>query len=463
MSGNASLKKVIWKEGMFIRPQHFQQQERYLMNEQYQKLLSTQRFYWGCQKLEVNSTDLQAGKFGLSAVSAVFQDGTVFNAPLRDSLPPPVSLPDGAHNAIVYLVLPPVNMHAVEVASKIEHDSPQRYVSVTHEVPDMTKAGNTYTSDHSRNERPLEMCELQCRLTYELDNGDIQSPDDAAFLKLPVARIKEVNGKRVTLDDKYIPSLLWCDQSNQLKTMMSKILNSVQARVTELSELTSGRVNENSRASTNEFMLLQTLNRYEPVLAQLNELNYKHPQALYEFLLGMAGELSTFMTNEKRAPDFVPYSHDDLTTCFDNISVFINQCFSAVLERKVVELKISPPKQGYRAIMVHNSTLFQEGQFIITVKANVPTDSLLSDFPRQIKIGPREDIQNLVNSHLPAIGLEHLIQVPNELRAVPDTVYFQLDKTDRLWPKLSQSAAIVLHIDDGFPELELRMLAITKK
>ncbi len=45
--------KVIWSEGMFLRPQHFQQFERHMLHAAQQRAAALQGFFWGFGQLSL--------------------------------------------------------------------------------------------------------------------------------------------------------------------------------------------------------------------------------------------------------------------------------------------------------------------------------------------------------------------------------------------------------------------------
>jgi len=55
--------KVVWKEGMFLNPQHFQQQERYFERYINHRLDATAEFHWGVQEFEIDQQLLKLAKF----------------------------------------------------------------------------------------------------------------------------------------------------------------------------------------------------------------------------------------------------------------------------------------------------------------------------------------------------------------------------------------------------------------
>ena len=72
-------KKVVWSEGMFLSPQHFQQQERYLeeFTKQYCSLMNPMRH--GLAELELDYSLISIGKVGIKRAKGIFPDGTPFD------------------------------------------------------------------------------------------------------------------------------------------------------------------------------------------------------------------------------------------------------------------------------------------------------------------------------------------------------------------------------------------------
>ncbi|HPB74455.1 MAG TPA: type VI secretion system baseplate subunit TssK, partial [Chromatiaceae bacterium] len=85
--------KVLWFEGLFLQPHHFQQHDRYL-----EHLVDAKSGFglvepWGLQRLRVDAELLGMGRFALTEVAGILPDGTPFDAPASDPLPQPQPLP----------------------------------------------------------------------------------------------------------------------------------------------------------------------------------------------------------------------------------------------------------------------------------------------------------------------------------------------------------------------------------
>ncbi len=100
--------KVMWQEGMLMRPHHFQQQQRYNDYLNSQRFRAMHDLSWGFTELFLNRELLAQGKIMIDSASGILPDGTVFSIPDQDALPDPLhpeSLLD-EESRIVYLALP---------------------------------------------------------------------------------------------------------------------------------------------------------------------------------------------------------------------------------------------------------------------------------------------------------------------------------------------------------------------
>ncbi len=69
-------------------------------------------------------------------------------------------------------------------------------------------------------------------------------------------------------------------------------------------------------ADVAEFMMLQMLNRYQMQFTHRSQLHTLHPEAFYRDLVGLLGELMTFIEGNRLPCTVEPYNHRDLTATF---------------------------------------------------------------------------------------------------------------------------------------------------
>lgn len=436
--------KVIWTEGMFIRAQHFQQEARYLEHLVRRRAEGLRPFAWGLGECVVDRELLSTGRFALSRGHGVFADGTPFEIPGRDDHPTPLLLPEGTRDAVVYLTLPVRRPGGVECSEACDSETAARYRPEEREIEDSNREGASAA--------PVQVGRL--RLRYQLGSADL-----AGFLCLGLARVVEVRPDlSVLLDERYIPTVMDCAAAPALSAFLKELTGLLHHRA----EALSGRVAGGAKgvAEISDFLLLQLINRSQPLIAYFAEAAQIHPETVFQSLLALAGELSTFTRGSRRPPAMPAYRHDDLQQSFIPLVLMMQDALSAVLEQAAFAIALTEHKYGIRVAALADRSLFGAASFVLGVKAAMPVDRLLRTFPAQAKIGPVEQIRELVNAALPGIPLRPLPVAPRQIPYHTGIVYFQLEHSVPLWKQLASSGGLALHLAGDFPELELELWAI---
>ena len=149
--------RVVWLEGMFLRAQHFQQQDRWLEALVRDRTAALRPHGWGLTEGVINRNLLATGQFALASGSGVFEDGTPFALPGETDQPVPLDLPETTRNAVVYLVLPMRQAGSVEVTANGSAEG--RYEQRPFEAYDT----------HSGSPQPAEVQVGRLRLRYMLE------------------------------------------------------------------------------------------------------------------------------------------------------------------------------------------------------------------------------------------------------------------------------------------------------
>ncbi len=438
--------RIVWGEGLFLQPQHLQQQDRYVDRLVRASTGPLRPFNWGLTQLDLDKDLLTLGKFAVRSVAGIMPDGTPFSVPDHDGHPRAIDLPEGVRNTIVYLILPARQPGAVEAAGPEHTETVARFVTAEHEAADSNAGYGSVAT--------LPVGKL--RLRYALE-GEARS----GFSSLGLARILEVRADRsVVLDDGYIPPVLACDASGVLAGFLSQLEGLLHHRA----EALAGRVSETATrgaAEMADFLLLQLCNRYEPLLTHLSAIVAQlHPESFYGMAVSLAGELATFTETRKRPPTFPRYRHDDLHATFRPVFAALRQALSAVLEQTAVAIALQERKFGIRVGPILDRSLATDATWVLAVKAQVPGETLRRNFPNQVKIGPVENIRELINVALPGIAVRALPVAPRQLPYYAGTTYFELDRSGPYWAALSRSGGIAIHVTGEVPGLEIECWAI---
>ena len=438
--------KVVWSEGLFLRPQHLQQQERYLERFVELRAGSLRPYTWGFSELELETDLLAIGKLGIKRARGVFPDGTPFAMPGDDPLPLALEVDGNWRDQTVFLTLP-LRSPAQPDSGRPEAPAEKlfRFRVRETEVRDASGSVDGLTA--------LEVGGLNSRLLP-------QSQPLEGLAQIPLARIVECRSdRRVILEDAFMPTALSCHAVPRLTTFLTELLGLLHQR----GEALASRVAVTDRGGAAEiadFLLLQVVNRYQPLIAHLAAAPTLHPEDFYRVLTEMAGELSTFTASGKRPPAFPPYRHEALYESFEPLIVALRGSLSAVMEQTAIPIPLQQRKFGVWVAVVPDLSLIDTAAFVLAAKADLKSEDLRRQLPAQSKIGPVEKIRDLVNLQLPGIPVSPMPVAPRQIPYNSGYLYFEFDKNSPMWRTLKTSGGIAFHFGGEFAGLDLQLWAI---
>lgn len=440
----SSRNRVIWREGLFIKPQHFQQQQRHSDYALHARLSALSDYFYGLQSLAINEDYLGFGRIALVGATGILPDGTVFNIPNDDLLPTPLEVTDASvANQKVYLALPLSVSGVNEVGQGGQVAT--RLQAHRHDVRDLHSEGGDVVS--------LEVGRVSLRLMLERE-------DRSAYASLAIARIldKRPDGGLV-LDPNFMPCSISVSAIPALKRFLGESAGLVAERARSLSQRIAAP-GQQGVADVAEFMMLQLLNRAQPQLLHLARLGTLHPERLHEALVQLCGELMTFTDESRLPPEFPAYRHDDQQVSFEPVMLALRQALSTVLSPRAVSIQLRKHQYGIVVAMVNESELMQSADFVLAVRARMPQEQLRKQLLQQTKVASSDKIRELISLQLPGIPLLPLPVAPRQLPYHAGYSYFQLDRQSPAWQMLAVSNTLAFHIAGDFPELDMQLWAI---
>ncbi len=437
--------RVIWSEGLFLQPQHFQQQERYFERYLETRCRSLVTYSWGFTEIEFERDFLSIGKTGLRRAAGVFPDGTPFRMPDDDPLPQTIDIGPDVRDQILYLAVP------LRRAGEAEADRDGGADElVRHDVREV-QARNA--SSKEGDPALLEVGALRTRLLLASDVTQ-------AYACVPLVRVVECRAdKQVVLDENFIPTVLHVRAAGRLAAFTTELLGLLHQRGEALAGLVSA-TGRGGAAEIANFLMLQAINRYEPLLAHYADSGGLHPESLFHVCVSAAGELATFTSTSKRPPKLPAYRHDHLRESFDPVIEALRESLSRVLTQNAISIPIEPKKFGISVAIVGERALYSTAVFILAARADIPSEELRRRFPQQLKIGPVEKIGDLVRLQLPGVPVHAVPVAPRQIPFHAGFAYFELDQTDALWEQLKTSGGVAMHVAGEFPGLALEFWAI---
>lgn len=448
--------KVIWSEGMFLLPQHFQQQDRYFEGFIKNWGAPLYPYSWGFSTIEINTALLKQGKIQLTKGSGIFPDGTPFDFPSQNDPPLPLDIDPNLRDEDIVLALPLQGIQTTEIATSESPDNQlARYLEDDINVSDCTTKINN-------DDTKIKIGRLNIKLMRKRDAAD-------AYTTLGVARIEERRpDNQLILEEDFIPPLLNIVSNRILKEYLQQLCGLLDQRSKHLA---SANVHPNSRgvAEIDNLLMLQTINRYKLLFLHLNTLPILHPEKLYSVCLNFAGDLAIFDNNNSQQSSFQPaYQHDALKSCFINIVKEIRRLLDIQRDSKatLIQLKKHEKYDLWNAI-IHNKELFKTNSFFLAIKTQLKPEDVRIEFPKHIKIGPLKQISDIINRQLygiPLIPLEHEKRLRTPIPDQPGFIIFEIQQNCSLWKELEPSNELAFFVAriDSFPGLELELWAVEK-
>ncbi len=200
--------KVFWKEGLFIRPQHLQQADRYVEKLVEARTSVITPYPWGVVELEIDRDMAQQGRVGLRSVVGIMPDGAPFDAPGSDPLPKAVPVPEEANGLSVWLTLPDKPQDGREISFEDDADA-TRYALKSESVADNTAA--------IRSVQPIEIAVPRLELA-------VRKSPKPGYQCIRLARINEVKDGVIAFDTTVPPPALVLDAHPVIEGFLTRVI-----------------------------------------------------------------------------------------------------------------------------------------------------------------------------------------------------------------------------------------------
>ncbi|MGB8665652.1 MAG: type VI secretion system baseplate subunit TssK, partial [Serratia inhibens] len=185
--------KVVWSEGLFLRPQLFQQQERYFEYYAHKRASTLSPFYWGFSQYEIDREALSYGKLVLRSARGVLPDGTPFDIPDHADLPEPLTILPEHLGKSIYLAVP-LRLDNSDETIFSQHDASSlaRFRAQEAELCD--------TNSIRQGPRPVQLAKLRLKLVSQAEMTE-------SWIGLELTKVKAIqpDGSVLLHLDDYIP------------------------------------------------------------------------------------------------------------------------------------------------------------------------------------------------------------------------------------------------------------------
>ncbi|RKP50981.1 type VI secretion system baseplate subunit TssK [Trinickia fusca] len=442
--------KLLWGEGLFLRPQHFQQQDAYHEARLFESIRSIQPFNWGVRSVRFDTDALSNNQLRVTELSLIFPDGTLYAAPQADELPETQSLdtlPEGVGEFVFYVALHPLRETGTNYSSDPGEHFTSRYAS--RQVP---------VADQFTDAAVADLTFLKTRVKLVGHNEP-----RAQLVTVPVARVRRTATSGFELDETFVPPSLSIDASPVLSLRLRQLIDALQAKVSALygfhREPTKNIIEFRS-GDIASFWLLHTANAAVASLVHLHQYPSLHPERLFHELLRLAGQLMTF-SKRYALTDLPVYRHEDPGPVFAQLDTIVRDLLETVISTRYFAIALDEVRPSFHVGRLDSGKIDEKTTFFIAVSADMPPVELVDAVPARFKVGAPDDVDKLVLSAMPGVRLTYTPQVPPAVPVRPGACYFALETRGALYDRMLQAQSAMIYAPSGINELKLELIAVT--
>jgi type VI secretion system protein ImpJ len=452
MSNN---RKVLWKEGMFLEPHHFQLSERFQTAHTDARAgsLSYAGFQYGFTELTIGRDGLLGGNFSIISAAGVFPDDTSFKIGAEAQSKSLTRSFNGhcrpeQQTLDVYLAIP--NDSSGTPLNSANPGTPSvksRYIETRTPISDELAPDNN-------KEILIGTPNYQIRFEGE-------SLDGCSWLL--VARLIKNGSGYMEPEREYSPPVLFFRCSDALKDRTSGLLELLWAKIGSLArcrgQSEQGRVFF-SASEAGAFSLLNTLCSSTPLLSRLCELPKIHPFEIYTHLTTLYGGLLSFMP-EISLDMITSYNHDNPGATFAELENRIREALAAEFWTATAQMTLDRINAVMWACRFPDERFAKNVNLFIGVASESQQKSLVIDVLQRMRVCSRDKLDVLISSSTPGLTIIRVQKIPEGLAAKPGYVYFAIDKQNPLWIDVETSGTLGIYFPgEGYQDLKLELLAL---
>ena len=302
------LSRVVWSEGMYLGPHHFQVQSRYFEDSIQFAISSLWFASYGLAGVDLDAEALRNGTVSLFHARGIFRDGLPFHMPESDALPEPRAIaelfPPTRDGIVVMLAIPPRKPNGFNCSLPEGEAADARYIA----EPRVLHDENT-----GADERTVQLGRKNLRLLLDTEPaGDL--------LTMPIARVVRDGAGHFAYDANFVPPVLRISASTRLMLLVQRlieILDDKSATIGLGARNTSGGRAEFSTRQIASFWLMHAVNSALTPLRHQLIAKRGHPEELFVEMSRLAGALCTFAL-DSHPRDLPLYDHDNLAIASRN-------------------------------------------------------------------------------------------------------------------------------------------------
>ena len=427
----SKIDKVVWRDGTFIYPQHFQNQDLY-----YEGLLKNHHIIqpfenWGIIDIDIDESYFKLNKIVIKKCVGVFPDGTFFSIPNEDEIPVALEIPDGYDNKSVYLGLPIGNKCCLKKPENLK-SAYNRYYPEECEIDDIHSEGG---------EKSITVGKLNINLFLEGEYTD-------QIILIPILKVLYSNNG-ISIDHRYIPPFLRVKASNVLQGYLNEILGLLNQYIKMNEHLIGESVANQSVSRVENALILQTVSSYKYLLSLMSQDKFLTPQFFMEKMTSLIGALIVFTRGCFSNVNNIYYNHINLVESFEPLVNLLKIIFTELNTYISIQVILKIKENNIYEGDLSNLASLEYFIFIIGIEfEDIASYSANNNILNSIKISGVSSIKHIISLQVAGLGFSLINVLPSYVVYNERTMYLKIQKNGKFWEEIEQNKNIALYLNE---------------
>lgn len=447
-----NLSRVVWSEGMYLGPHHFQVQNRYF--EDSIRFLTTQLWFesYGLIGVHFDAEALRNGTVSLIHARGIFPDGMPFHMPDSDPLPTarPIAelFPPTRDRLVVLLAVPPRRHNGVNCV-------PVEESALNPSARYWAEGQSLFDETTGRDEKVVHLGRKNIRILLDTE----LTGDEVA---VPAARIMRDGAGNFIFDQDFIPPCVDIAASDRLMFLTKRLLDILEdkSRALGASKRAGGKGwAEYSTTDIARFWMLHSVHEALPEIRHMLQTRRGHPEELYRELARLAGALCTFAIDSH--PSTVPlYDHRNLDRTFHGLDEHIRRHLETIVPTNCIEIPLTPAAPYFWAGDITDQRVLDKARWVLSIYSGIGEAEIITRAPNLVKLCSQKFVAELVKRALPGLTLTHLKVPPSAISARADTQYFGVSRAGPCWDSMVMTRKVGLYVPGDLPDPRIELLVV---
>lgn len=444
------LSRVVWAEGMYLAPQHFQAQNRYFEEAFQFATTSLWNHAYGLAACQLDTDALRNGTVSLLEARGMFQDGLAFDIPECDARPEPRNIAEQflptTESLTVALAIPRWQAGQQNCDLDPLPTGNVRYTGTTELVHD---------ENTGQDAKPVQIARKNIR-TF------VMGEDAGNLLTLPIARVTRDQSGHFVYDPTHVPPCLRLSSNERLTSMLQRLVEILEEKsaVVTQEQQSSGKFQTGmSPRQVAQFWFLHAINSSLTPLRHILLAKHRHPEELFREMSRLAGALCTFSL-ESNPRSLPAYNHYDPGPGFTQLEEHILQHLEIIVPSQAVVIPLQAAARYFYEGEIRDQRCLARSRWILGLRSPIGEADVISRTLQFVKVCSAQFVPELVKRALPGLTLTHMQVPPAAVAARVDAQYFVITRSGPCWEHIMRTSKVGVYVPGELPSPEIELIVL---